>query len=123
MVRHRESQPRRSLTYEELVQFARDEGESHRASNSSLRVIRTVTRTSIYHGTHYLDTGNSSRNETQEDNGNDIFIIDNQSIPTEDLPSTTLTDTTEPGQQDQLLLTNYGTRTTRVSTDSFWRQT
>ena len=40
--------------------------------------------------------------------------LGNQSIPTEDLPSTTLTDTTEPGQQEQLLLTNYGTRTTRV---------
>ena len=63
VARHRESQPRRSLTYEELVQFARDEGESHRASNSSLRVVRTVNRTSTDHGTHYLDTGHSSRNE------------------------------------------------------------
>ena len=42
VARHRESQHRRTLSYEDLVQFAQDEGESHRARISNLRVARVA---------------------------------------------------------------------------------
>ena len=62
VARHRESQARRDLSYEELVQFAQDEGESHRARTSNLRVAKIVHNKNNDKVVHFIEPSNGSRN-------------------------------------------------------------
>lgn len=90
-VRYRETQPRRLLTYNALVQFARDEGEAFRARTRLLREISNPRN---------LNTNTTAVNILQEtisldqSHDEDVNLLggDNDSalnsIPTADLPST-----------------------------------
>ena len=70
---HRESQAHRDLSYEELVQFAQDEGESHRTGTSNLRVAKIVHNKNNKKIVHFLEPSNGSGNAEYVDD--EIFVV------------------------------------------------
>lgn len=112
VARHRESVPRDELTYQELVSFAKDEGDAHRARFSGLRTIRVSRRAPQERGksstrsAHILESQPTTVVEDEEGMGEDILVLPEESVATTDLPTTL-----ESGQStEQLLIT--GTRYT-----------
>ena len=86
VARHRESQPRSALSYEELVQFAQDEGDTHRARTSTLRVLKAATPNKNDRVVHFIEPSQSGSQAT--DNDGEVYVMDDGSIDTDQLPST-----------------------------------
>ena len=106
VARYRESQSRRDLSYEELVQFAQDEGDSHRARTSNLRVAKIVSNKNNDKVVHFMEPSIGTSNDNNEE---EIFIVDNDgSIPTDELPST------DNSSQQSLFYTNDHRRNTKM---------
>ncbi len=98
VARHRESRNRRDLSYEELVQFARDEGDSYRARHANLRVVRTVSKPSGERAVHFMEPSSSSGSRMAD--GDELMIVEEGSIPTDYLPSTA-----DTAESEELLYT------------------
>lgn len=68
--------------------YERDEGKSHRERNPKVRIlVRPVNRTPPTRGVHFLETGNTLTSY-EESETESLHVIEDGSIPTEDLPST-----------------------------------
>ena len=111
VARFRESMPRGELTYTDLVSYAQDEGDAHRARFSGLRILRTSKSTTLptkrelqpktsSRGAHFLEVGTTHDSEEAQD----ILVLPEDSVPTSELPSTVGTSTTNRSEE-QLLMT------------------
>ena len=104
VARRREEIPRRSLRYDHLVQYARDEGKSHRARSGGIRGNRTK-RSPPQGSAHMLEQQEYDR---QTDGSEQLFYIpDNsgsQSLATTDLPNTSDLDSRSSEQEDLLTM-------------------
>lgn len=82
--RFREANHRQGLTYEELVQYAMDEGDANRARMTDIRVVKPKITT---RGVHFVDIADSTENVNSE-NTEHVMVLPEESIPTYELPST-----------------------------------
>lgn len=96
VARFREQQPRYELTYEHLVQYARDEGDACRARNPTRKAERshignvvTTARRSV----HFLEPSieGSVTNPDDRRVGEPLHLVD-ESVATSELPSTEASD-------------------------------
>jgi len=86
VARYRESQPRSALSYEELVQYAQDEGDTHRARTASLRVVKAATPNKNDRVVHFMEPSQAGSQATDE--GVEVYVMEDGSIDTDQLPST-----------------------------------
>ena len=116
VARFRESIPRSELSYTELVSYAQDEGDAHRARFSGLRVLRSSKhsppprRSASSRHANILDVATTSSNYNGDGQEEDIFILPEDSVPTSDLPTTVRSSSQETSNQ-QLLFTGNFNRT------------
>lgn len=111
VARFRESIPRSELTYTDLVSYAQDEGDAHRARFSGLRILRTSKNTTLHtkrepetktssRGAHFLEVATTHGSEEAQD----ILVLPEDSVPTSELPSTLGSSTTNRSEE-QLFMT------------------
>ena len=98
--RHRESQPRWSLTYDSLVRFAREEGENHRARTTTARGQKIIIRQK--RGVNFVEPQSPTGQDEYVDE--EVHLIDGDSLPTDELPSGT-------SQETVLYVDNHGSKT------------
>lgn len=86
--RYRENEPRSELTFESLVQYARDEVKDNRERNLTARISeRLVNITPPTRGVHCLET-RETRNIYEESELENCTSWKTDRYPTEELPST-----------------------------------
>ena len=98
----RQREAKRRITYLELIQFARSEGEAHRARQSrgrpSIRIPDTGRRR---HHVSFLESPSGSQGSLNRRSGDDLdnvhLLQEDASLPSTELPSTSVpsTDTAE----------------------------
>ena len=109
VARYRESQPRKQLSFEQLILHARDEGEAYRARTNNIRVVRVAKSTPASRGVHFVEStpGTSINHQSVNDDDGQLYYMANDSIATSELPSTLDAsqeyDHTEAGEVQQLL--------------------
>ena len=81
--RFRETTPRRELTFDKIVQFARAEGDAHRARTSNLRLIRTVSNAKSGRNVHFLSDESAGASDAIEQ----VMMVQEDSINTSELPN------------------------------------
>ena len=94
VARHRESQPRRSLTFHVLVLYARDEGEAIRAQQASQQHRKPPNR-----AVHWMEEGSTSKSSGKGREEHALIIP--ESDATSQLPSTLPSE--PPPEREQLL--------------------
>ena len=81
--RFRETTPRRELIFDKIVQFARAEGDAHRARTSNLRLIRTVSNAKSGRNVHFLSDESAGASDAIEQ----VMMVQEDSINTSELPN------------------------------------
>ena len=93
VARFREDTPRWEVTYERLVQFARDEGDAYRARHPSALATSAPRSRRINTNQVTFVERSDDRTLEQDDADEEIDLIDDGSVPTADLPSTSTEET------------------------------
>ncbi len=98
VARYRESKPRDSLTFQQLMHFAKDEGDTYRERHSKkVVVVRTTKRSPPPRSVSVMETKTSTYNDGEDE---EVLVMPEDSVPTSELPSTLPSE----GQSEQLLL-------------------
>lgn len=116
VARYRESVPRYELTYERLVQFARDEGDAYRARQGTQSQQTTAKGPTPRRGVHFLDDLSESGQPLHDNVGEGAYLVDEGSVPTLDLPSTV----SMPEEERLMLLREIARERSGVSQRRSW---
>lgn len=112
VMRFREDQPRYELTFERLVQFARDEGLAVRAQTSRARTVkittaptplRAVAKPKPSREVHFMEPQYAASTIQETNQGEQLFLLPEESVATSQLPSTDSLGSTEREKEGEQL--------------------